>query len=412
MSRVQLVPLARRAFVVPAAVAGAASAAAAQSTAPDRLARDTAALRPVVVTATRVALALPVQTAGVTVLQGADLRARGIVSVAQALREVPGAAVVQSGSTGGVTSLFLRGGESRYTKVLIDGVPANQPGGSFDFAFLTTDNVERIEVVRGPASVLYGSDAMSGVVQVFTRGGRGPASPRLMVRGGTYGTVDAEAGVQGGSARAGYSLDLAHHVTAGLYGDSSVVLPAGRGTRTLDHTFRNSVASGAVRLAPDAASDVRLAARFSDGRYAFPTDGNGAVNPLQNAARGRPPHARLARRRPSRRPGARGPPAAHGQRAAQPRARPAHGRVRHAALLLGGPRRDPPPGRRRPPELHRRRRGRAHRRRRGVGAGTVERGRLELALRHHAPALLGRAAQHGLLRAGGGQRRRARCRTR
>jgi vitamin B12 transporter len=239
----------------------------------------------VVVTGTRVALPLAAQPAAVTVLEGADLRARGVVSVAQALREVPGAAVVQSGSFGGVTSLFLRGGESRFTKVLVDGVPANEPGGSFDFASLTTDNVERIEVVRGPASVLYGSDAMSGVVQVFTRQGRGPAALRAAARGGSYGTVDAEVGVRGGGARVGYSLDAAHHVTAGLFGDSTVALPGALGARTLDNTYRNTVLSGAVRVAPDAASDVRLTARLNEARYAYPTNGNGEVVPLQNAAR-------------------------------------------------------------------------------------------------------------------------------
>lgn len=260
-----------------------AAATAQRPTAP--VARDTAALPSVVVTATRLPLALPVQPVGVTVLDGADLRARGLVTVAQALREVPGAAVVQSGSFGGVTSLFVRGGESRFTKVLIDGVPANQPGGSFDFAFLTTDNVERIEVVRGPASVLYGSDAMSGVVQIFTRRGAGPARPRASVRAGTYGTVDADAGVQGGTARLGYSLDAAQHVTRGLFGDSVVPLPNGAGTRTLDNTFRNTVLSGALRAAPDAATDVTLTARFNRGRYHFPTNGNGAVVALQNASR-------------------------------------------------------------------------------------------------------------------------------
>src|SRR5207302_1332267 len=82
---------------------------------------------------------------------------------------------VQTGSFGGVTSLFLRGGQSKYVKVLVDGVPVNEPGGAFDFAHLTTDNVERIEVLRGPASVLYGSDAVTGVVQIFTRRGVGAA---------------------------------------------------------------------------------------------------------------------------------------------------------------------------------------------------------------------------------------------
>ena len=134
---------------------------------------DTVELNPVIVTATRFPRSAAAVPAAVTVLRGVELRAQGIHTVFEALRDVPGATVVQTGSFGGQTSLFLRGGQSNYVKVLVDGVPVNQPGGSFDFANLTTDNVERIEVVRGPASVLYGSDAVTGVVQIVTRRGTG-----------------------------------------------------------------------------------------------------------------------------------------------------------------------------------------------------------------------------------------------
>jgi vitamin B12 transporter len=205
------------------------------------------------------------------VLSGADLRARGITRVADALREVPGLHIVQSGSYGGATSLFLRGGQSNYTKVLIDGVPANLPGGSYDLAFLTTDNVERIEIVRGPASVLYGSDAVSGVIQIFTRRGGGPTSATASARGGSYGTFDGDAGVAGGSARAGFSADVAHHASSGL-------LPE-------NNEFRNTVASALLRVRPDDHSDARLTARYSDGAFHYPTDGSGAVVPFQQARR-------------------------------------------------------------------------------------------------------------------------------
>src|ERR1700693_6351311 len=134
-------------------------------------ANDTVHLGTVVVSASKVPKPASSLSQPVTVLLGEDLRARGVTRVSDALREVPGAALVQNGSYGAVTSLFLRGGESRYTKVLIDGVPVNAPGGFFDFSHLTTDNIDSIEIVRGPASVLYGADAVSGIVQVFTRKG-------------------------------------------------------------------------------------------------------------------------------------------------------------------------------------------------------------------------------------------------
>jgi len=85
---------------------------------------------------------------------------------------VPGADVVQSGGRGGTTSLFVRGASSDFNKILIDGVPANDIGGDFDFADIATTGIDRVEVLRGSNSVLYGSDAMTGVVSITTRRGR------------------------------------------------------------------------------------------------------------------------------------------------------------------------------------------------------------------------------------------------
>src|SRR5947207_1591357 len=163
---------------------------------------DTVVLNPVVVTATRVPTPADAVTAAVTIVSGRELQLRGIRTVAEALRAVPGAAVVETGSYGGQTSLFLRGGESDYVKVLVDGVPQNQPGGAFDFADLTTDNVDRIEIVRGPASVLYGSDAVTGVIQIFTRTGSGAPRVTAAARAGTYGAAEYQTGLAGGRARA------------------------------------------------------------------------------------------------------------------------------------------------------------------------------------------------------------------
>src|SRR5689334_9646288 len=132
-------------------------------------ASDTARVPAVVVTATSTPLALDRVPASVTVLDGAALRAQGLTHIADALRLVPGMTVARSGSYGAPTSLFTRGAQSNYTKLLIDGVPLNDPGGALDLGLLTLDDVDRIEIVRGPASVLYGSDALAGVVQIFTR---------------------------------------------------------------------------------------------------------------------------------------------------------------------------------------------------------------------------------------------------
>lgn len=222
---------------------------------------DTVTLNPVVVTATRLPVSVDAVAAAVTVITGRELEERGIRTVAEALRAVPGATVVQTGSFGGQTSLFLRGGESDYVKVLVDGVPWNQPGGAFDFADLTTDNVDRIEIVRGPTSVLYGSDAVTGVIQVFTRAGTGAARVTGAIRAGTYGSAAYSAGLEGGGSRVGYSAMVSRFRSDGLY--------------PYNNTYENTVVSGRVHVAPDHRSDASLAYRWGDNTYHFPTDGAG-----------------------------------------------------------------------------------------------------------------------------------------
>ena len=176
------------------------------------LTQDTLRLRPVVVTATRVPVSADAVASAVTVVTGDALRARGLRTVGEALRAIPGAMVVETGSLGGHTSLFLRGGESDYVKVLRDGVPLNLPGGSLDLADVTLDNVDRIEIVRGPGSVLYGSDAVTGVVQIFTRAGLGPPRLEVHARMGRYGTTEIGAQAAGGGVRVAWNVGAFHLV--------------------------------------------------------------------------------------------------------------------------------------------------------------------------------------------------------
>jgi vitamin B12 transporter len=234
------------------------SPAAAQR--PDTL-RDTARIAPVVVTATSTPLALGRVPASITVLDGAALRAQGLTHVADALRQVPGMAVVQSGSFGAPTALFTRGGESDFTKVLVDGVPLNDPGGALDIGLLTLDDVERIEIVRGPSSVLYGSDAVAGVVQIFThRARRGSAS--LNARGGTYGSYDFDATGDAPVGSARLSLGAAHHVTDGIYDFNS--------------RYRNDVGNASLTVAPWRGAEIVGTGRYTDAIAHFPTDFTGA----------------------------------------------------------------------------------------------------------------------------------------
>ena len=234
--------------------------------------RDSVELEPVVVTATRVPLPRDAVTAAVTVITAEELRRRGIRTVAEALRAIPAATVIETGSVGGLTELYLRGGESDYVKVLLDGVSLNQPGGTFDFANLTVDNLERIEIVRGPTSVLYGSDAVTGVIQLFTRtgseGGAGGApTVTAAMRGGlgerfdkpeTATSLDYSVTTHGSSGPVRYGLSAAQFRTPGWY--------------SFNNDYRNSVVTGRVRVVPDARTDAGLTYRFTDARNHFPTD--------------------------------------------------------------------------------------------------------------------------------------------
>jgi len=137
-------------------------------------------------------------------------------NVLDSLRNSPGANVVQSGRRGGVTSIFVRGGESDYTKVLIDGVPVNDAGGAFDYSDLTTENLDRIELVKGAQSALYGSDAMTGVVQVFTK--RGTTQTPLFEfsgEGGSFGFNREWASISGASGKFDYSGSFGYLATNG-----------------------------------------------------------------------------------------------------------------------------------------------------------------------------------------------------
>jgi vitamin B12 transporter len=150
---------------------------------------------------------VPVSQIGaqITVIDAATLDALGKPDLLEALRLVPGAQVAQAGGRGGVASLFVRGGASNFNKVLIDGVPANDIGGGFDFSALSVTGVDRVEVLRESNSVLYGSDSLSGVVSVMTRRGR-TRIPEVSysIDGGNLSTIRNDASIGGASGRFDY----------------------------------------------------------------------------------------------------------------------------------------------------------------------------------------------------------------
>jgi vitamin B12 transporter len=161
----------------------------------------------VAVTATRAPVPESESGAEIEILSGAQLDGMRPVAANDALRFLPGAVIATSGQRGGLSSLFVEGGDSRYNKVIVDGVPVDDPGGTFDFGTLPLFENDRVEFLRGAQSTLYGSDAMSSVIQTWSRTGT-TATPELRFGSdaGNYGTENGYASLSGANGRFDYNV--------------------------------------------------------------------------------------------------------------------------------------------------------------------------------------------------------------
>ncbi len=214
-----------------------------------------------VVTATRSPESQARLTQSVTVLTEQDIDAIGATSLADVIRFVPGAAVESSGREGATTALFTRGGESDYNLVLIDGVRVNMSGGAFDFSRVAAGEIERVEIVRGAQSALYGSDAMGAVVQVFTRRAAATDAPLVAgsLEGGSFKSFRGDVRVAGGAAgRVDYVAGVAARRTDGAFAD---LLPQ-------DDKFEQTAFDAAVGAALGPRASVRTGVRYSNAQGA------------------------------------------------------------------------------------------------------------------------------------------------
>jgi vitamin B12 transporter len=193
-----------------------------------------------------------------TSINAKEIADRGLLMVSDLLETVAGIAVTRSGTPGAVTSLFVRGGESDYSKVLLDDIPINEPGGYFEFSNLTTDDLDHIEIVRGPESAIFGSDAMAGVVQLFTRHNTAEVSrPQIEfdLDGGKYGTLHGNANVNGHFHAFDYDSDFSRFQT-----DNQV----------LNEAFRDSTAGFNLGYALGARTHLRWITRADQSRAGTP----------------------------------------------------------------------------------------------------------------------------------------------
>ncbi len=185
----------------------------------------------VVVTATKTETPSAQVGNSISLVQAEELSSKGIFSVGDALRELAGISLAQSGGMGQITSLFLRGGESDYTKVLVDGIPMNDIGGAYNFALLSTSSIDRIELVRGPQSALFGSDAIAGVIQIFTKRGNSEGlspKPSIAVEGGSFAASRYSGALEGSTERMDYfasfsRFDTDNDVPNSSFNDTSII---------------------------------------------------------------------------------------------------------------------------------------------------------------------------------------------
>jgi len=221
----------------------------------------------VVVSATRTPVAGEAAGADVDSLSAGQLTTMQPTAASDAIRFLPGAIVNDAGQRGGLTSLFVRGGESRYNKVIVDGVTINEPGGTFDFGTLPMDQADRLEFVRGAQSTLYGSDAMTSLVQVWTRTGSTPV-PELSfgADGGNFETAKGYASLAGARGRFDYNAFGSQFNTNG----------AG-----INNAYSDSLEGANVGAALNDRTSLRVRVRHSNSHTGVGGEWNFNGSPLQ-----------------------------------------------------------------------------------------------------------------------------------
>jgi vitamin B12 transporter len=219
----------------------------------------------IVVTATRIPTPESQVASSISVVTAADIAAMQTQTLPDVLKIMPGLNLVQAGGPGGQTSVFMRGTNSNHVKVLVDGIDVSDPSnsnGAFNFGQFLTQDIQRVEVLRGPQSGLYGSDAIGGVVNVITRAGNGPAQFAASIEGGSFDTFNQWAILSGSADGFHYTANLQHfHAGATPVTPLDALLP---GEKRIDDYYDNLTASTKLGYDLNDALDVGLVSRYTD----------------------------------------------------------------------------------------------------------------------------------------------------
>ncbi|SFK34464.1 TonB-dependent receptor plug domain-containing protein [Methylocapsa palsarum] len=220
-------------------------------------------LPPVVAGATLIPTPQSELGTSVTVITAEEIAAKQQRLLPDALLDVPGLNVVQTGGPGGLTSVFIRGANANQTKVLLDGIDVSDPSspnGGFDFAHILNFDLGGIEVLRGPQSGLYGSDAIGGVINITTEKGAGPMRATANVEGGSFGTFNQTAKVSGSADWLSYFLGFGHYSTTDTPVTPPSLVPIGRAINPNSYDNRTFSFRISAQLADGL--DVGLTSRF------------------------------------------------------------------------------------------------------------------------------------------------------
>lgn len=225
----------------------------------------------VIVTATRQDQREDEVLASVSVIERAQIERAGQSTVIDLLATQPGVQVSTTGGVGSSSSVFIRGTSSKHALLLIDGMRVGSAtSGQALLEAIPVGAIERIEILRGAASALYGSDAVGGVIHVFTRKGREGFHPELFVGYGSHGTVQASASLSGGQDRLRYNLTVGHDETDGFNAKRDparwVSAWTGNSYNPDDDGFRNQFVSASVALGFREQDEIGLSTYYSDGR--------------------------------------------------------------------------------------------------------------------------------------------------
>jgi vitamin B12 transporter len=252
----------------------------------------------IVVTATRIPTPEEQIASSITVVSADDIAARQLQTLPDLLKQVPGLNLVQTGGPGGQTSVFMRGTNSNHTKVLVDGIDVSDPsnsGGAFDFGQFLTQDIQKVEILRGPQSGLYGSDAIGGVINIITKSGSGPAQFNAGVEAGSFDTFNQTGGVSGSLDQFHYAANVQH-----FHSGETPVTPLdllAPGEKRIDDYYDNFTASTKLGFDVTENFDLGLVARYTDTHLRltgenednfpadFPDSAQSVNNTLQTYAR-------------------------------------------------------------------------------------------------------------------------------